>query len=234
MIEFNKEGSRPTAALIDDLHTGVFRELLPGVFINKGVKNDRGFDQAFAILNGKKELLLIDVVEEVYKEAIEELVGNGYKIRAILITGKSVLNDCYADLQTISEDSGDADIYIHPDIAPSDFETKALTQRDAILSHFDLEPYDVPGKEGQVVLYSNLHNGIIFSGDSAMGSDYDSDDFLFSRGREVKEKEAQAIEKFWQSFRSDFDYFFTRKGKLGIEVNGPTRVKLLDQLAVGQ
>jgi len=46
MIEFNTEGITPTAAFLSNLHSGKFRELLPGIFIIKGAKNDRGFDQA--------------------------------------------------------------------------------------------------------------------------------------------------------------------------------------------
>jgi hypothetical protein len=231
MIEFNKEGFNPTAGFIEDLHTGTFRELVSNILIIKGAKNDRGFDQAYGILNGKKELLLIDAVEEAYDEAIQNLVSNGYKIRAILITGKKVLDDCFKGLEALSKDAGDADIYLHPEIAPQDFETKSLTQRDAVLSHFDIEPYAVPGKNGQVVLYTNKHNGIIFAGESAIGADYDVEDDQFSRETESNDNDARALEKFWNGFRNDFDYFFTRKGKPAIEFDGPARVALLDGLA---
>src|SRR5690554_1449956 len=100
MLELNTEGITPTAAFIRDLHTGIFQELLSGVFMIKGAKNDRGFDQAYGILKGKKELVLIDMVEEAYKEALDHLLHNGYNIKAILITGKAVSNDCYADFET--------------------------------------------------------------------------------------------------------------------------------------
>lgn len=233
MIEFNTEGITPTAASINDLHTGKFRELLPGILMIKGAKNERGFDQAYGILKGK-DLLLIDVVEEAYREAVEDLLHNGYKIKAILITGKAVRNDAYAGLKTLSEDANGAEIYIYPEIAPQDFETKSLIQRDELLSNFDLEPHVLPQKDGQVVLYCSRHNGIVFAGDSALGSDYGSDEFLFTRGREQKGKEAFPVEEFWQGFRKDFDYFFSRQGKPAIEVDARTRTTLLNQLARGE
>lgn len=234
MLELNTEGITPTAAFIRDLHTGIFQETVPGIFMIKGAKNDRGFDQAYGVLKGRKELVLIDVVEEAYKEAIGHLLHEGYSIKAILITGKGVRNDCYAGLETLSQDAGGADIYIHPDIAPQDYETKALNRRDELLSNFDLEPLIVPGKEGQVVLYCSRHNGIVFAGDSAIGSDYGTDDFLFTRGREQQDKLAFQVEEFWQGFEKNFDYFFSRKGKPGLEIDPRTRTSLLDRLARGE
>lgn len=233
MLELNTAGTLPTAASIRDLHTGKFREVLPGIFMIKGAKNDRGFDQAYAVVNGK-DLLLIDAVEEAYKGAIDYLLHNGYNINAILVTGKQVRNDSYPDLQTLSKDTGGASIYMHPEIAPGDLETKGLTGRDELLGKFDLEPHVVPGKEGQVILYCNRHNGIIFAGDSALGSDYGSDEFLFTRGREQKGKEAFPVEEFWQGFRKEFSYFFSRQGKPAIEVDDRTRTSLLDRLARGE
>lgn len=235
MIQYNTEGITPTAAFIRDLHTGNFAEILPDVFMIKGAKNDRGFDQAYGLRKGKKDLLLIDAVEEAYREAVEELLHDGYSIKAILITGKGVLNDCYTDLATLSEDFGGADIYIHPDIAPKDdFETKALNGNNSLLSSFGIEVHTLPKKEGEVILYTNKHNGIVFTGDSAVGSDYASDEFLFTRGKEAKEKVHFQVEEFWQGFDKNFDYFFTRKGKPALEVDARTRTTLLDRLSRGE
>lgn len=234
MIEYNTEGLSATASFLNNLHTGKFRELLPGIFIIKGAKNDRGFDQAYAIQNGKKDLLLIDVVEEAYKEAVQYLLNNAYNIKAILITGKAVLNDCYDDLETLSKDSGGAVIYIHPEIAPSNSETSPLTGTDELLSNFGLEALVIPKKEGEVVMHCKRHNGMIFSGDSAVGSAYNSDEFTFTRGRELKQEQAFEVEEFWKGLNREFDYFFPRKGKPAIEVDERTRTTLLTRLAQGE
>lgn len=234
MIQYNTEGITPTAAFIDNLNTGIFQELVPGIFMIKGAKNGRGFDQAYMIEKGRKEVILIDVVEEAYREGLQDLLGNGYKVKALLITGKAVLKDCYTDLATMSEDLGDAEIYIAPEIAPQDFETKKLSGRDALLSDYNLEAFVVPEKEGQVILYSEKHSGVVFAGDSALGSDYGSDEFFFTRGREQNDKEAFAVEEFWRGFNKDFDYFFPRQGKPAVEVDERTRTTLLARLAKGE
>ena len=234
MIEFNTEGITPTAASISNLHTGKFSELISGIFMIKGGKNERGFDQAYAIQKGKNDLVLIDVVEEAYKEARQYLQNNGFNIKAILITGKGVKEECYTDLQTLSKDAGGAEIYIHPDIAPQEFETKQLSGKDELLSNFGLKAVEIPQKEGQVILYCSKHNGIIFSGDSAVGSDYGTDEFIFTRGRELNEKAAFAVEEFWKNFDTGFSYFFPRKGKPGVEVDERTRTTLLARLAKGE
>lgn len=232
MINFNSEGVTPTASFIKDIHTGSFQELLPEIFLIKGAKNRRGFDQAYAIIKGK-EVLLIDAVEETYREATSYLLKNGYSIKAILITGKGVLEDAYANLQILAEDSGGAEIYMHPEISSQDFATRELTGKDQLLNSFELEAYVLPGKEGQVVLYSTQHGGILFTGDSALGSDYGSDEFLFTRGREKNEKAAFKVEEFWKNWKREFTYLFPRKGKPALQVDPQTRTTLLARLSRG-
>lgn len=233
-IENNLEGVKPTAKFIASQHTGKFVKILPETYLIKGAKNDRGFDQAFALTNNRKDLVLIDVVEEASREAVETLINDGYKIKGIFISGQSVLNDAYADLGTISEDAGGADIYIHPDIAPEDgFETKALTIRDSLMSNFNIETEELPGKSGEVLIYSSKNDGMLFAGDSAQGSEFDSDSFIFTREIHKKQKEEFAISEFWQNLRPDFTYFFPRRGKPAIEIDSRTRSNISNWLSRG-
>lgn len=235
-IEHNTAGINPTAEHIDNLHTGKFVELLPGTYMIKGAINDRGFDQAYALTNNKpKELILIDVVEEAYREAVETIVKDGYDIKAILITGKTVLNDAYADLETLSEDAGGAKIYLHPDIQPeTEFEVHDLTSSDSLISNFNLEVFELPpNKKGEVLIFSGKNEGMLFAGDSAKGSDYESDTFIFSREKQEKQSDEFEISKYWQNFRKEFTYFFPRMGKPAIEVNGLTRSNILNWLSRG-
>ncbi|PKD16195.1 hypothetical protein APR41_10435 [Salegentibacter salinarum] len=234
MLQYNSSAITPTANFIDNLHTGIFQEILPGIFIIKGAKNDRGFDQAYMILNQKKELILIDAVEEAYQKAIANLLSNGFIIRAILITGKDVLNDCYIDPDSLSKSLGNAEVYISTDISPQGVETKDLTDEDSLLKKFELEGYKVPKKEGQIILYCDRHNGIIFTGNSAMGSDYGGDEFIFTRGREEDKEIALAVEEFWKGFIKEFEFLFPRQGKLGIQIDDRTRVTLLKRLSSGE
>lgn len=232
-IEHNSEGMSPTGSFIANLHTGKFVQILPNTYIIKGAINDRGFDQGYALSNfNNKEFILIDVVQEATREAVETLVKDGYKFKAILITGQSVLNEAYADLSQLSADAGGADIYLHPDLSSDSNETKALTQNDSLLSSFDLHTEELPaGEKGEVLLYSGFNNGMLFAGDTAKGSSYESDDFLFSREEQDKESEEFTIKDFWKSYDRKFAYFFPRQGKPAIEVDDRTRTSLLDRLS---
>lgn len=232
-IEHNTEGISPTGSFIANLHTGKFVQILPNTYIIKGAINDRGFDQGYALSNfNNKEFILIDVVQEATREAVETLVKDGYKFKAILITGKSVLNETYADLSQLSEDAGGADIYLHPDLSSDSSEAKALTQNDSLLSSFNLQTEELPaGEEGEVLIYAGNNNGMLFAGDTAKGSAYESNDFLFSREEQENESEEFIIKNFWKSYDRKFAYFFPRRGKPAIEVDDRTRTSLLDRLS---
>jgi hypothetical protein len=61
----NQRGITPTADFIANQHTGKFIEILPHTYMIKGAKNDRGFDQAYAVSDSRnREFVLIDVVQE--------------------------------------------------------------------------------------------------------------------------------------------------------------------------
>lgn len=235
-IERNTEGITPTADFIANQHTGKFIEVLPRTYIIKGAKNDKGFDQAYALSDTRnREFILIDVVEEATREAVETLVKDGYKIAAILITGKSVLEDAYGNLNTISQDAGGAHIYLHPDIAPAgELETKSLLSGDSLLSDYKIQTEALPAvKNGSVLIYINENGGMLFPGDAAKGSAYDTDNFLFSREKAEKEEMEFEIANFWQNYPTDFTYFFPRSGKPALEVDERTRTTLLDRLGRG-
>lgn len=235
-IEHNKGGITPTAEFIADQHTGKFVEILPHTYIIKGAKNERGFDQAYALSDSRqREFVLIDVVQEATREAVETMMKDGYIIKAILITGKGVLNEAYGNLGSLSSDAGGADIYIHPDIAPNDgFKTKSLLNQDALLSKYKIQTQELPAvKNGSVIISVNQHGGMVFPGDTAIGSAYGTDNFLFTRKEMEKEDHEFEVENFWKKYTSDFLYFFPRQGKPAIELDDRTRTTLLDRLSRG-
>lgn len=235
-LEFNSAGNNPTAEFIDNQYTGKFFEILPNIFMVKGAVNNRGFNQGYAVGNNtRKELVLIDVVEEASREGVEAILNNGYNIKAVLITGKEVLQDAYADLETISEEAGGAEIYLHPDIKPKDdFTTRALTNNDSLLSSFNVEITELPAnKNGEVLIFCGMNGGMIFPGNSAKGSIYKDDSFIFSREKKEKQSEEFEISKFWQGYNKEFTYFFPRIGKPAIEIDNRTRSNIFNWLSRG-
>lgn len=233
-VKENKGGFNPTASFIANQPSGTFIEILPATHMIKGAVNDLGSDQAYAVNNIKNEFILIDVVEMATKEAVESIVRDGEKIRAILITSKKVLNDAYADLQTLSGDAGGAEVYLHPTIAEEmDFETGNLSTTDSLLSSFNLEVYDLEDPNGSVLIYSSDNNGMLFTGESAVGSDYDSDNFRFSREELERKDDEFALAERWKKMDKEFDYLFPRKGKPVIEVDDAMRPNIINWLSRG-
>lgn len=236
MIVNNTEGINPTAEFIANQYTGKFIKILKGTYIIKEAKNELGFDQGYALENGnRKELLLIDVVEEASKAAVESIIAEGYKVSGILITGQTVLEDAFDDLETLSANAGEAPVYLPKELISNvDYNAKILDNNDPLLRTYDLDIQNIPGnRRGMVLIYSSRNEGMLFAGDAAQGSDYKSDIFTFSRQKEERQNEEFETSKFWKTYPRDFNYFFPRKGKPAIEVDGRTRTTLLDKLSRG-
>jgi hypothetical protein len=76
-----------SAEFIQQGETGKFLKLIPDTFIIKGGERDGGVHQGYAIRHiNRKDIILIDVVEEATKEAVKKLVKDGYTIKGILIS----------------------------------------------------------------------------------------------------------------------------------------------------
>lgn len=235
-LKKNTDGINPTADFIENQHTGHFVKILPDTFMIKGAKNDRGFDQAYALkARNKNEYILIDVVEAATKEAVENMLKDGDRIKAIIITGESVLRDAYADLQTISEDTGNAEIFMHPAIAAGDdFPTKDLSTNNSLLSSFGIEVADLSEGKGQAVLvYSSLNDGMLFPGDSAKGSPYNSEELTYYRDKLEPQSQDFKVGDNWVTYNKEFTYIFPRKGKPVIEIDRGTRTSILNKLRKG-
>lgn len=228
-VESNKKGSNATADFIATRHNGKFMEILSDTFMIKGAINDRGFEQGYAVKNRKNEYILIDVVDAATRDSVISMVKDGYKITAMIITGNSVLQDAYADLETLSEEAGGPPIYVHPKNSKSEnFETKNLLENDALLNSFSITVINLPAiQEGAALIYCDLNEGMLFTGDSAMGSHYDSDLFTFTRNKLENPGDEFELEKDWQKFNRDFAWLFPRKGKPAFEVDAGTRANII-------
>jgi hypothetical protein len=74
---------------------------------------------------------------------------------------------------------------MHPRISAKDGDTlKDITGRHEIIKHFGLTITDLPGNGGgSVLIYSDINDGMLFTGADADGSSYDSDLNTFTRGK---------------------------------------------------
>ena len=75
-----------SAEYIQQGETGKFLKLIPDTFLIKGKEKDGVFNQGYAIRHiNRRDIILIDVVEEETKAAVKKLVNDGYQIKGMLI-----------------------------------------------------------------------------------------------------------------------------------------------------
>ena len=223
-----------TAEFVKQGEKGKFLKLIPDTFIIKGDEKDGKWNQGYAIRHiNMKDIILIDVVEEASKDAVKKLVNDGYKINGIIITCDDVMNTAYADLKTISEDAGGAPIYAHPrNNIKGDFKTKDITTKDKTLSNFGLKIFDLPGNGGgSVLVYTEINDGMLFPGEDAVGSAYDSEDNKFSRPHLTKQNDEFGLAESWSVFKEEFTYLFPRKGKPAFNLEDGAQHDILDSLS---
>lgn len=204
--------SSQSAQFIEEGEKGKFLKLVPDTFIIKMENGAQGY--AIRHLN-RKDLLLIDTVSEGAKKGIKHLVEEGYTIKAILITHKEVMKNAYADWNEISEDAGKAPIFTHPMNTNGEaFNFKNIMDKNTILEHFSISVRDFPSKAGETaVIYSEINNGMLFSGDAAIGSPYDSEKEEVMRPDLENENKNFSLADSWSSVMWEFTYFFPFRGK---------------------
>ncbi len=224
-----------SAEFIAQAEPGKFHKLIPDIFIIKGDKKDGIYNQAYAIRHiNRRDIILIDMVEESTKKAVKKLLEDGYNIKGILITCDDIMKTAYADLKTISEDAGGAPIFAHPRKSFNDsFKTRDITQRKN-LKEFGLQVFDLPGNGGaSVILHSDINDGMLFTGEDAQGSSYSSDLNTFKRPEMKNKNDDYGLAESWRAFQQPFAYLFPRKGKPGFNLEEGHQTDILNSLSSG-
>ncbi|MCF4101584.1 hypothetical protein L1I30_07895 [Gillisia sp. M10.2A] len=214
--------------------TGKFLKLIPDTFIIKGAENNGEFNQGYAIRHiNRKDILLIDVVEEATKEAVKTLVKDGYSIKGILLSNSSIAKNAYADLKTLSEDAGGACIYAHPrNSIRDDYKTKDITLRNEVFKNFGLTIYDLPGNGGgSVLIHSDINDGMLFTGEDAHGTSYDMEENTFNRPVMNSKNDDFGLSQSWGAFDKEFTYLFPLKGKPGFNLEEGDQTDILNSLS---
>lgn len=223
-----------SAEFIEKGETGKFLKLIPDTFIIKGEEKDGVFNQGYALRHiNRQDILLIDVVEESSKKAVKKLVEDGYKIKGILITCNGILKDAYGDLETISKNAGDAPIFVHPRHNFKDnFKTKDILERKGTLKDFGLKVFELPGNGGaSVIIHSEINDGMLFPGEDAEGSAYNSSLNTFKRPKMERSNDDYGLAESWSAFREEFTYLFPRKGKPGFNIEEGQERDILNALS---
>ncbi len=223
-----------SAEFIQKGETGKFLKLIPDTFIIKGSEEEKGFNQGYALRHlNRKDILLIDVVEKETLKAVKLLLEEGYTIKGILLSNSSVYKNAYADLKTLSEDAGGVPIFAHPrNSIKDDYKTKDITAKHEVLKHFDISIYDLPGNGGgSVLIYSDNNDGMLFTGEDAIGSSYDSEENSFTRPIMDSKNSEFGLAESWGSFDEDFAYLFPLHGKPGFNLEEGQQTDILNKLS---
>ena len=97
-----------------------------------------------------------------------------------------------------------------------------------------LRRYDVKGGVGSdgasVVVYCDLNDGMLFPGEDAVGSDYDSELNTFIRPEKTNANNDYGLAESWASFDTAFSYLFPRKGKPGFSLEEGHQIDILNKL----
>lgn len=223
-----------SAEFIEQGETGKFLKLIPDTFIIKGTERETGFHQGYAIRHiNRKDIILIDVVEKATREAVKKLVTDGYTIKGILISNNLVYKNAYDSVKTLSEDAGGAPVFLHPRITVKNGDqVKDITGRNDIIKNFGLTITDLPGNGGgSVLIYSDINDGMLFTGADAEGSPYGSDLNTFTRGRLDNKNDEYGLAEAWGAYVMPFTYLFPLCGKPGFNLDEGQREDILAKLS---
>lgn len=230
-----EEFDTQTPEFIAQGETGKFLKLIPDTFIIKGEAGKDGFNQGYAIRHlNQKDIILIDVIEKASRDAVKKWVEDGYNIKAILISNASVFKNAYADLKTISKDAGGASIYAHPMITvKEDFKIKDITaNKNELFKSFGLTIFNLPGNGGgSVLIHSNINEGMLFTGEDALGSPYDSELNEFTRPQMKSKNDEYGLAQSWSEFEQPFSYLFPLRGKPGFNLEEEDQSAILNKLS---
>ncbi|QED36938.1 hypothetical protein FK178_04065 [Antarcticibacterium arcticum] len=222
-----------SAEFIEQGETGKFLKLIPDTFIIKGGEREGGVHQGYAIRHlNRKDIILIDVVESATKEAVKKLITDGYSIKGILISNSDVYKTAYDSLKTISEDAGGAPVFMHPRITVNNGDkVKDITSKNEVMKHFGLTVTDLPGNGGgSVLIYSDINDGMLFTGADAEGSPYDSNENTFMRPKLEHKNDEFGLAEAWNAYDKPFAYLFPLKGKPGFNLEDGQQTDILQQL----
>lgn len=204
--------SSQSAEFIEQAEEGKFLKLIPDTFIIKMEDGKQGY--AIRHLN-RQDIILIDTSGKGAQDAIKKLVEEGYHVKGIVLTHQAAVEHAYADLKILSEDAGEAKIFVHPvNVKQSNSYIHDINVKNNVFEHFSMSVQDFPSRTGEAnVVYSEINQGMVFSGNSALGADYGSEeDELMCPDLENKSKNFSLAEA-WRSYTEDFRYFFPYQGK---------------------
>jgi hypothetical protein len=82
-----------------------------------------------------------------------------------------------------------------------------------------------------VLIYSDINDGMLFTGADADGSPYDSDLNTFTRGKLDSKNDEYGLAESWGAYVMEFTYLFPLKGKPAFNIDEGQRTDILAKLS---
>ncbi len=207
-----------TSTIIEDLkknEVGKAVQILPDTYAIKIKKQRYRTGNSYFVKHlNQRDVLLIDTVHNASKQTLKSLMEKGYNIAGLLLTHGDLVSQAYIDLETLSK-MIDAPIFIHPfDSGTQHSATLDITEPHALFEAFSLKIYNYPGHTGgSVLIYSEINNGMLFTGDCAVGAPYEDADFYFERPpiEDISKDVGLAVN--WKRFVLPFKHILPLHGK---------------------
>ncbi|GAA0871689.1 hypothetical protein GCM10009117_08350 [Gangjinia marincola] len=220
---------------LDQLRTAVYghpEKILSDTFLMKIPKHVYRFGNTYAIRHlDYQKILLIDAVRPENKEALQHFKDSGYEIAGIVLTHGDLLDQAYTSLDEIANE-WDTTIYMHLMDAKnqSGAVEDVMTEPDA-LKAFGLKVYHMPGHtSGSIMLYTGINEGMLFTGDSAVGSPYESDEYYFERPPITNEQTDYGLIEAWRSFNEPVRHMLPLHGKPQFDMTDQQQADMIRNL----
>ncbi|AZQ44364.1 MBL fold metallo-hydrolase [Nonlabens ponticola] len=217
---------------LDELRTAVFGEsvkILPDTFLLKYDKHVHHFGNGYMLRHkNRHDIILIDAVIKEHKEEIARFRESGYHIKAILLTHADLISQAYDDVDNIAKDL-DTTIYIHP-LDKNNTQLAAIDEPNDVFDAFGIKVYHTPGHtKGSVAIYCEF-NKALFTGDSAIGSPYEKDEYYFERPPIASEQADLGLRESLRSISVDFEHLLPLHGKPQFEIDDEERERIMRNL----
>ncbi len=218
---------------LDELRTAVYGEpvlILPDSFLLKFDKHQHRYGNGYVIRHrNRRDLVLIDAVRPEHQSTLERYKKDGYKIKAILITHRDIVKQAYKPLHEIAEEF-DSNYFIHSLDSDDNDHALNITGYHDVFKDFDLSVFHTPGHtSGSVIIYCGI-NKALYTGDSAVGSPYESDKYYFERPPIESDQNDLALRESWMSISVDFEHILPLHGKPQFDLSEQERIQIMRNL----
>ncbi len=201
--------------------------ILPDTYLIKMTNGDET-NNGYALLHlNRKNIFLVDVLA---LDVLKTYQDKGYHVSGLGITHNELVDK--NRLEEVTEILGDAPIFMHPLESQNygDLTTDALQPHDAFKG-FSIQIYDGLGTDsGDLAFYSEINNGMLFTGKTAKGSEYDSENTSIERPRGADTTNDIAAAENWRRFTATFLHVLPGKGKPALYLTEGEQKDLIIQL----